>query len=114
MPDASGRYRSCWTGEVPIDWRYPKEVDKALDIGFPRDCDLCSLAIDRRLRLKQAIPWGIADELLTYSAPVKLRLTLQARGQEADSRRLTVQLSWDGTLPDDRSQMDRHMVVEVA
>ncbi|HEX8450136.1 MAG TPA: hypothetical protein VF652_11150 [Allosphingosinicella sp.] len=113
-PDASGRYRRSWIGEVPIDWRFPKQVGPVLDFGFPRDCDLCSATSDKRLRLKQAIPWGIPEELLVSEAPVDLRLTLQARGLEADSGRLRVRLCWNGVLPDDRSTMDRHLVLEKA
>jgi hypothetical protein len=88
-----------WRGEVPLPWRFPKEVPPALDIGFPRDCDLCAVGSDGLFRMFQATRWGFPGEYHAKKAPISLTLTLQARGREADSKPLRLELIWDRKWP---------------
>lgn len=106
--DESGN-PSTWRGEVPLNWRFPNHMPPAIDIGFPRDCDLCSASEDGKLRLKQAIEWGLPGDFAICSPPVHLTLTLQARGLEADSRPLRIEIEWDGTWPADRALVIREV-----
>jgi hypothetical protein len=98
---SSGETPGDWRGEVPLPWRFPKEVPPALDIGFPRDCDLCAVGSDGVFRLFQATRWGFPGKYHAKKAPISLTLTLRARGLEADSRCLAVELGWDGSWPPD-------------
>jgi hypothetical protein len=41
-----------------------------------------------------------------------MRLTLQARGVEAESNVLRVQVFWDGEWSDNKDEMRRHFVVK--
>ena len=98
-PEAGGGYRSAWKGAMPLQWRYAAAMEKSADMGFARDCDLCVITSDKVLRLTLSFRGGIEDKYTTYSEPIRLRLTLQASGLEADSRRLKVQLDWNGQGP---------------
>jgi hypothetical protein len=100
---ASGEYELEWEGEVPMQWRFPDDVPPVIDIGFPRDCDLFSAASDGRLRFKPDIQWALPGELQVATGPVDMRLTLQARGLQADSRTIRLELKWDGAWPLDSS-----------
>lgn len=99
-PDAGGVFRPAWEGALPLQWRYPDAMEKAVNIGSARDCDLCVITSDSRsdhvLRLTLGYWGGIEDRHTTYRKPVKLRLTFQARGLEADSHSIRVMLDWDG------------------
>jgi hypothetical protein len=97
--DSSGKYGSVWKGAVSVQWRYADALEKAVDIGFPRACDLCVITSDHMLRLQPSFWRGLDVHYTAYSHPVRLRLTLQASGLEADSRCLKVQLKWCGKGP---------------
>ena len=86
-----------WLDEVPLRWRFQKPGDESLDFGFPRDCDLCEIGGDNRLRLQHAIEWELAGPLAPLDPPVRMKLTLQARGLEADSAELKLVLDWSGS-----------------
>jgi hypothetical protein len=84
-----------WVDEVPLRWRFEKPGGEYLDVGFARDCDLCAVD-DCKLTLQPAIEWGLPDDLESFHRPVRMTLTLQARGLEADSAELRLLLDWDG------------------
>lgn len=99
-PDAADDFQPAWEGALPLQWRYSGAMGIAANIGPARDCDLCVIMSDSPsdhvLRLTLGYWGGIEDRHTTYRKAVKLRLTLQARGLEADSRSIQVMLEWDG------------------
>jgi hypothetical protein len=89
-----------WLGAVPLRWRFQKPGGEYLDMGSPRDCDLCAIGKDgpvSRLTLQQAImSGGLPPHIASPNPPALMTLTLQARGLEADSAELKLALDWDG------------------
>jgi hypothetical protein len=110
--NVGGVWYSDWNGEVPIYWRHSDVYGDTRDFGFPGDCDLCVIAEGAPLSLKPVV--ATSDIPVEFAPPVELKLSLQARGLEADSEILEVVLRWDGVWPTDRSQMSNHMVVRKA
>jgi hypothetical protein len=47
-----------------------------------------------------------------FAQPFRLFLTLQARGVEAESNSLRLEISWDGKWSDAEAEMKRHLVVK--
>jgi hypothetical protein len=54
-------------------------------------------------------PYGVTPR---YQKPGALRLTLQARSDEADSNQLVVTLRWNGQWHDGATEMAQHVRVE--
>lgn len=92
-------YRQLWSGETPLPWRYPDENPPERDFGPGYDCDLCAVDSEGVLTLFQGIKWGLPADLRWQQGEIDLRLTLQAQGLEADSRRIGLSLRWDGKWP---------------
>jgi hypothetical protein len=109
VPDADGAYQPVWEGDARLGWRAePNQQPK--DIGSPAECDLCHVVKEPlQLGLSPLIRGQIPD---TFTGNVKMIFTLQARGLEADSDVLRIQISWDGKWSDIRSEMRRHLVVK--
>jgi hypothetical protein len=111
-PDASGVFKPI--GQTPpaaLIWRFETGNPKPKTIGRPEECDLCHVLKDTgELRLSPLIKGQVPDTF-TGPFPLKLRLTLQARGVEADSDTYRLEISWDGKWSDDQTQMSRHLVV---
>jgi hypothetical protein len=109
VPDASGDFQSIWEGASPLGWRHePGQQPKK--IGHPAECDLCHVLKDPlQMRLSPLIKGQIPD---TITGQVKMLFTLQARGSEADSNVLRIEISWDGEWSDTRTEMRRHLVVK--
>lgn len=111
-PDAAREYKLMWFGEIPIRWRYQEINPLIRSIGYPADCDLCSVVKGKWLELHPIItPLELTARRREAS---HLILTLQARGLEGDSNLLRVRIDWDGQWADDTQEMAAHMVVKVA
>jgi hypothetical protein len=62
------------------------------------------------MRLSPLIKGQIPD---TITGQVKMLFTLQARGSEADSNVLRIEISWDGKWSNTRTEMRRNLVVKM-
>lgn len=107
-PDASGIFKPVWDGYAALGWRHePNPQPKT--IGYPVECDLCHILKEPlEVRLSPITKGQVPDR---FTGPFKLALTLQARGVEADSRPLRLEISWNGKWSDDKAEMKRHLVV---
>jgi hypothetical protein len=113
VPDASGDFKCIWE-KLPaaLVWRFETGNTKLKTMGHPEECDLCHVLKNTgELRLSPLIK-GQAPDTFTGPFPLKLRLTLQARGVEADSDKYLLEVHWDGKWSDDKTQMSRHLVVK--
>jgi hypothetical protein len=111
QPDAAGDFKPIWIGHAPLTWQH-EQNPQPKKIGYGAQCDLCHILKDPlQLRLSPIIPGQIPAE---YTAACRIALTLQARGIEADSGRLRIEISWNGQWSDDKAGMLRHLVVRAA
>ena len=108
-PDASGKFQTIWEGYTPLGWKLEPDPKPKI-IGYPADCDLCHVINDpRQVRLSPLIKGQVPE---TFTSSFRIAVTLQARGIEADSDRLRIEISWDGEWSDNRDEMMRHLVVK--
>jgi hypothetical protein len=108
-PDDSGEFKEIWAGDAALGWRHEANSEPK-DVGYPVECDLCHVlrgAAEVRL---SPITKGRAPD--TLAGPFKISVTLQARGIEADSNLLRLEISWDGRWADGMTEMKRHLVVK--
>lgn len=111
-PDASGDFKTIWDGYAKLGWRHEPSPEPK-DIGYHAECDLCHvLNGPREMRLSPLIKGQVMPD--TFEGPLKIAVTLQARGIEVESNLLRLEISWDGQWSDDRSEMKRHLVVKPA
>jgi hypothetical protein len=99
-----------WSGEMPIQWMHQAIYPLARTIGASAYCDLCSVVKDKWIRLHPVVsPHNLSVE---RPGPVSLIISLQARGNEAESGISRFQIQWDGKWADDDQQMMNHFVVK--
>ncbi|MHB8512434.1 MAG: hypothetical protein ACYDCC_09650 [Actinomycetota bacterium] len=99
-----------WTGEIPLSWRY-KEIHP-LDrvVGPDASVDLCSVGEHGDLLLHLVItPYNLP---LQRRGPTNLILTLQAKGNNAESPTLRIKISWDGRWHAGIKEMQRNLKIE--
>ncbi len=102
-PDASGAFQQVWR-EPPtaLVWRFEAGNSEPKTIGRAEECELCLILKDTRvLRLSPIKENQVPN---TFSPPVTLILTLQARGVEADSEPYRLRINWQGQWSDDQKQ----------
>ena len=109
-PDAAGEFKVTWLGEIPIRWRDQEIKPLVRTIGHADDCDLCSVVEEKWLELHPLVIPHALDARRRTSC--RLIVTLQARGVEADSNLLRVEIAWDGKWSEDADEMAHHMVVK--
>ena len=110
-PDTAGDFQVIWEGSCAVSWRHePSPEPKS--IGRRAEGDLCHVLKEPRMMRLSPLVTGQVPEVFT--GPLRLRLTLQARGIESDSNTLRVTVSWNGQWSDDREEMRRHFVVAPA
>jgi hypothetical protein len=96
-----------WDEEVPMVWTHYEGSERT--IGAPADADLCHV-----MRGERAV--HLATRINPFSMPNALAagthvVVFLARGQEADSARLCVELTWDGLFDEDEAKMAQHLRV---
>jgi hypothetical protein len=111
-PDAAERWQFVWKGQCPLTWRHePSQAPKS--VGYDAECDLCYVLKEPRgLRLSPMNRGQVEDTF--RPGAIRIALTVQARGIEADSPPLRLELSWNGQWSDDASQMRRNFVIGTA
>lgn len=110
-PGPDGDLQLRWTGDIPMRWRHQEVFPPTRPIGPSADSDLCSVVKGKWLELLPLVaPFNLEIKRREKCLVV---LSLQARGNEADSPILRVQISWDGGWEDGAQEMKRHLVVKV-
>ena len=109
-PDAAGEFKPTWVGQAALTWQHEANPQPK-KIGHTAQTDLCHILKEPLSLRLSPIVFGQVPSL--YTQATRLRLTLQARGVEADSNQLQVQIAWDGQWSDDKAEMSRHLVVTV-
>jgi hypothetical protein len=111
-PAADGSFRIAWRGDMPLGWRHQSLFPVARTIGAEADVDLCSVTEEPTLQLHPLlVPFNLQA---TRKAAVNWIVTVQARGDEADSPPLRIKIAWDGTWNQGESEMRQHLVVQTA
>ena len=111
-PGPDNQYKVVWEGDVPLSWRHQEIHPLARIVGHAADCDLCSVIKGKWLQLHPlVVPFNLNA---LRREPTQLRVLLQARSVEADSKHLAIEISWDGQWADGEKEMMRHMVVREA
>jgi hypothetical protein len=109
-PGPDGEPQVIWRGDIPFGWRHGVLFPIARTIGPNAFADLVSVRESRRLQLHLLIaPFNL--EVVRDRAST-LILTLQARGNEAESSPLRVKIAWDGEWNSGEVEMRRHMKVD--
>ena len=110
-----GEYHETWSGSVPLQWRFenPETPPEVRTIGTWDEIDLCSVIRGHWMSLHPTIhPKNLTE---TYAAnrdpPFDLALTVQARGEEVDSKVCRWRVFWDGKWKDGDAEMLGHFHV---
>lgn len=109
---ADGEWVSVWSGDIPLGWRHQEVLPSVLrTIGPEAWVDLCSVVKDKFLQIHPLIKPNNLETV--RRVPTSFIVTVQARGNEADSEPLRLQISWDGNWHDGAQEMQRHLAVKV-
>lgn len=111
QPDAADQFKPIWIGQAALGWRNDANPQPK-KIGYTAECDLCHILKEPLSLNLSPIVFGQVPSI--YTKATRLRLTLQAKGVEADSNQLRFQIAWDGQWSDDKTELSRHLVVTVA
>jgi hypothetical protein len=107
--DAAGNFIPSWVGRCPLGWRHESNPQPK-KVGYSSECDLCHILKEPlEVRLTPIVPGQVPD---VYGEPIRIALTLQARGIEAESKPLRIEISWDGKWADNKDDLKRHFVVK--
>jgi hypothetical protein len=108
-PGPDGQLQVRWTGDVPFGWRHQQLFPISRTIGAQADIDLCSVTESLRLQLHLLLTPFNLQAIRTQSCAMVL--SLQARGDQADSDVLRIRIAWDGEWQQGAAEMRRHMVI---
>jgi hypothetical protein len=109
-PGPDGELQLRWTGDMPINWKFPQLHPLARTIGPDADCDLCSVVEDKWLEVHPVVTPG--NLITKYHRPVTIVLTLQSKFSEGVSNLQRFQIAWDGKWAAGEAEMQRHLVVK--
>ena len=117
--NAKDQYIPVWDGGIPLKWRHGKGLSPVLarKIGPSHDADFLSIIKKPRDGTAQVkietvlVPNNIANYVL-IDKKCKLRFHMQARGVEVDSSTITIEVSWDGSWPDNAETLNKSLIVE--
>ena len=105
-----GRLQVKWRGDVPFSWRHQQLFPISRTIGAQADIDLCSVTEAGVLQLHLLLqPLNLQWARARASTMV---LSVQARGDQADSPVLRVKIAWDGHWHQGTAEMRQHLVVK--
>lgn len=122
------QYREMWSGNVPLGWRHPDIFSGGQIVGPHVDFDLFSvthgawspklqgmLATTQRPFLT-LYPVSRANNLASYfhrDRPLDIRLTLQARSNEVDSKLYTATIKWTGVWSENDEEMATNLSISL-
>jgi hypothetical protein len=113
---ADGRYHPKWRGSVPVVWQFEGDSDTSRPrvVGTDSIADLCSVVKDKWLDFHLRFsPNDFPTHFKADEAPVDVRVTVQACGDEVDSDEITFHVFWDGKWESGELEMRKHFYVKV-
>jgi hypothetical protein len=108
-PDAAGDFKTTWFGRAALGWRHEANPQPK-KIGYSAEADLCH--VFKEPLQAQLSPIIRGQFLDVFDKQFRMVITLQARGVEADSNILRVEISWNGKWADDKDEMKRDFVIK--
>lgn len=115
-----GQYKEMWLGNIPLGWRHPDIFSGGQVVGPHVDSDLFSIThgvwnpklpgmVAKMQRpFLTLYPVSRANNLAPYfhrDGPSDIRLTLQARSNEVDSKVYIVVIRWNGIWAESEDEM---------
>jgi len=108
-----GVYDSIWSGALPLLWQDRITNSGPRTIGPNATADLCSVFREKWLELGCSTSHREYEQLRwRRGSDVHLILTIQARGDEADSVPLRIQIDWDSGWDDEREKMQGKFIAK--
>ena len=99
---------------LPLTFRHETSyaIGNTRKVGPEVDVDLFAIHRGEELVLATAFhpTHGMPQ---SFPGAVRLRLTIQARGVEADSASIVIEVDWDGAWPTNRNLMPNHCKVSL-
>lgn len=111
---SSGDWTRVWRGNAALGWRYEEIGFQPKTVGHSRDVDLCYVKKDVSV-IKFRMPFfpnNLKNEVEQLSLAFRIKLTLQAFGDEGDSEKIVIEISWDGVWLDGSNEMRNHFRVK--
>ena len=110
----NGEIQQSWLGPVPMRWAYQDVSPLTRTIGPGAYCDLCRVVKGDGKNTLELLPLVHPNSLGDkWHENIQIVLSLQARGNEADSPILRVKISWDGDWGDGVEEMKGHLSLKV-
>jgi hypothetical protein len=107
----NGQFQVIYTGMLPLGWRHPELHSLQRSIGPVADADFLFIRADGVARFTPVlIPNNFPIE---HRGGMRLRVTLQARSTEADSKFLRVTVSWNGQWHSGATEMSRNVNFDI-
>ncbi len=110
-----GSYHETWSGDVPLKWRNEPDgtQPERKIVGTRADSDFVGVVKDKWLDISMKVmPLDLQWRYrVSEDMPVDLIVTVQARGNEADSEVHRLRVFWDGEWKDGDLEMRKHFSV---
>ena len=109
-PDAAGHFKTVWFGNAALGWRNDRDPQPKKVGHISYECDLCHIL---KSPLQVQLSPIIQGQFRTaYTEAFRIALTLKAKGVEAQSDDLRIEISWNGKWSDDKVEMKHHLVIK--
>lgn len=100
-----------YRGPIPLEWQHSETFPRARTIGSSAVADFVAVSEDRTLQLRTTTFPNVYA--MAYSGHAKLRITVAARGLEADSQPVPFIVAWDGQWDRGRAEMKKHLTIRI-
>jgi hypothetical protein len=107
-PDGSWQPK-LQTGPLPLTWQFGGGIPNQSLIGSERVCDLGLILKGEPFRLALLVTPNSLDPQVRKTE--RMRVTVRAVAETAESSAVTIEVSWDGEWEDGDAEMGRHLVV---
>jgi hypothetical protein len=102
--------KTSWSGAIPLHWRDSPDPTPRT-VGPAVEADLVKVLKEKWIALNPI--WMPASLQSQSREAIRWRLTLQAQSVEAESKRLGVDITWDGNWAEDHMKMSDHISITV-
>jgi hypothetical protein len=101
-----------WQGDVQIKWKHPSNYPQPTSIGKAVDYDLVSVDAEHFVSLHPIAATSSLSKV--RNEHFRIRVWLQARSTESNSRVTKFDISRDGTWVEAEEEMKKHFIVKPA
>jgi hypothetical protein len=101
-----------WQGDVQIKWKHPSNYPQPTSIGKAVDYDLVSVDAEHFVSLHPIAATSSLSKV--RNEQFRIRVWLQARSTESNSRVTKFDISRDGTWVEAEEEMKKHFIVKPA